>query len=260
MRIVLGVRISRPWLGLLLAGVAASASCLAAWAQEPAGTVVAEPAQKLPPPLKAYKGREIAQTMHYEGAPWLTRDSREREEDCSTLLQALHLKPGQIVCDMGCGNGFYSLQMAKLVGDTGEVIGVDIQPEMLHMLSERAKAAGIKNIKTVEGSPIDPRLPPASVDLILLVDVYHEFAYPEQMLSAMRKSLRPGGRLALAEFRREDKNVPIKLLHKMTKRQILKEFEPNGYQLVEEFDKLPWQHLMFFGRDDEKPPGEKEEQ
>lgn len=207
---------------------------------------------KLPPPLKAYKGREIAQTMHFEGAPWLTRDSREREEDCSTLLEALHVKPGQTICDMGCGNGFYTLKLAELVGDAGQVIGVDIQPQMLHMLEERAKEAGIKNVKTVEGSPIDPRLPPNGVDLILLVDVYHEFAYPEQMLAAMRQSLRPGGRLALAEFRREDRNVPIKLLHKMTKKQILKEYEPNGFRLVEEFDKLPWQHLMFFGRDDEK--------
>lgn len=215
--------------------------------------VVTQGSAKLPPPLKAYKGREIAQTMHFEGAPWLTRDSRQREEDCSTLLEALHLKPGQTICDMGCGNGFYTLQMAKLVGDSGQVIGVDIQPEMLHMLEERAKEAGIKNIKTVEGSPVDPRLQPASVDLILLVDVYHEFAYPEQMLAAMRQSLKPGGRLALAEFRREDRNVPIKLLHKMTKKQILKEYEPNGFRLVEEFDKLPWQHLMFFGRDDDKP-------
>ncbi len=114
-----------------------------------------------------------------------------------------------------------------------------------------AKEDNIKNIKTVQGTPVDSRLPAASVDLILLVDVYHEFAYPEQMLSAMRKSLKPGGRMALAEFRREDKNVPIKLLHKMTKRQILKEFEPNGFRLVEQFDKLPWQHLMFFTRDDE---------
>jgi ubiquinone/menaquinone biosynthesis C-methylase UbiE len=206
---------------------------------------------KLPPPLKAYKGREIAQTMHYEGAPWLIRDSREREEDCTNLLEALHVKPGQTICDMGCGNGFYALKMAKFVGDTGTVIGVDIQPEMLRMFQERAKQENVKNFKTIQGSPIDPRLPPQSVDLILLVDVYHEFAYPEQMLSAMHKSLKPGGRIALAEFRREDKNVPIKLLHKMTKKQILKEYQPAGYKLVEQFDKLPWQHLMFFMRDDD---------
>jgi ubiquinone/menaquinone biosynthesis C-methylase UbiE len=211
--------------------------------------------EESPNPIKAYKGREIAQTMHYEGAPWLTRDVREREEDCSTLLTALHIKPGQTVCDMGCGNGFYSLKLAKLVGDEGQVIGVDIQPEMLHMLSERAREAGVKNIKTVQGTPTDPRLPAGGVDLVLLVDVYHEFAYPEEMLKTIRKSLKPGGRLALAEFRREDRQVPIKLLHKMTKRQILKEFEPNGYRLVEQFDKLPWQHLMFFEQDD-KPPSD----
>ncbi len=170
------------------------------------------------------------------------------------LLAALCVQPGQVVCDMGCGNGFYSLKLSKLAGDGGQILGVDIQPEMLRMLEDAAKQAGATNVKPIHGTPIDPRLPERGVDLILLVDVYHEFAYPEQMLAAMRKSLKPGGRLALAEFRREDRNVPIKLLHKMTKKQILKEFEPNGFRLVEQFDKLPWQHLMFFVCDDGAPP------
>jgi ubiquinone/menaquinone biosynthesis C-methylase UbiE len=202
------------------------------------------------PPVTHYKGREVAQTMHYLGAEWLTRDSREREEDCKTLLEALKLKPGDTVCDMGCGNGFYSLKIAKIVGDRGRVLAVDIQREMLGFLKDRAAAEKITNIEPILGTVVDPKLPEKSVDLMLLVDVYHEFDHPEQMLAAIRKSLKPTGRVALAEFRAEDPNVPIKPLHKMTKDQIMKEFPPNGFKLVEQFDKLPWQHLMFFQRDD----------
>lgn len=223
-----------------------------AWSQEPgdAPAVEAAPARatKIPRAKTRYKGREIAQTMHYTGAPWLMRDERQREEDCSLLLEALDIKPGQVVCDMGCGNGFYTVQLARLVGEKGRVLAVDIQPEMLHMLEERAKAEGLSNIELIEGTPVDPKLPPKGVDLILLVDVYHEFSHPEPMLSAMRGSLKGGGRIALVEFRLEDPQVPIKLLHKMSKKQILKEFPPNGFRLVEQFDKLPWQHLMFFER------------
>jgi ubiquinone/menaquinone biosynthesis C-methylase UbiE len=216
-------------------------------------TSASEP--ETPSPLKRSTGGRIADTMHFTGAGWLMRDSRDREEDCAMLLQALGLKSGQTVCDIGCGNGFYSLKMAQLVGDQGQVIGVDIQQEMLRMLEARAKDENVRNIKLVVGGPDDPRLAESSVDLILLVDVYHEFSYPEQMLRGMRKSLKPGGRIALAEFRLEDRNVPIKLLHKMTKKQILKEFEPNGFRLVEQFDRLPWQHLMFFMRDDDPAAG-----
>lgn len=203
-----------------------------------------------PPPLQEYKGREIAQTMHYLGAPWLTRESREREEDCKTMLAALHVKPGDVVCDLGCGNGFYTLKLAKLVGDKGKVVAVDIQHEMLELLKDRATEEKITNIEPVLGTTIDPKLPANSIDLMLLVDVYHEFSNPEEMLAAIRKSLKPHGRIALAEFRGEDPNVPIKPLHKMSKAQIMKEFPPNGFKLVEQFDKLPWQHLMFFERDD----------
>jgi ubiquinone/menaquinone biosynthesis C-methylase UbiE len=213
----------------------------------------------IPPPLAAYKGREIAQTMHYLGAPWLTRESRDREEDCATLLKALRIQPGQTVCDMGSGNGFYSLRIAPLVGERGKVIAVDIQREMLEMLKEQAADQRIANIETIYGTVIDPKLSPESIDLMLMVDVYHEFSHPEQMLAAIRKSLKPTGRVALVEFRAEDPDVPIKPLHKMSKAQIMKEFPPNGFTLVEEFDKLPWQHLMFFQRDDAAPRGGKEE-
>lgn len=203
----------------------------------------------IPPPLKEYKGREIAQTMHYLGAPWLTRESREREEDCTTMLAALNVKPGDVVCDLGCGNGFYTLKLAKLAGEKGHVLAVDIQREMLGLLKDRAAEEKITIIEPILGTIVDPKLPNGAIDLVLLVDVYHEFSHPEQMLAAIRKSLKPTGRVALVEFRAEDPNVPIKPLHKMSKAQIMQEFPPNGFKLVEEFDKLPWQHLMFFQMD-----------
>jgi len=204
----------------------------------------------VPPALTHYQGREIAQTMHYLGAGWLTRESRDREEDCTTMLNALDVRPGDVVCDMGCGNGFYTLKLAKLVGSKGKMIAVDIQREMLLMLDEATKQEKVTNVETVLGTVVDPKLPNESLDLVLLVDVYHEFSHPEQMLAAIRKSLKPRGRVALVEFRAEDPNVPIKPLHKMSKQQIMREFPSNGFRLVAEFDKLPWQHLMFFQRDD----------
>jgi ubiquinone/menaquinone biosynthesis C-methylase UbiE len=242
-------RLVRQSLILLLCAAPVAPAFERARAQESDVSDTAKDGQRVPPPKTRYMGRQIAVTMHYLGAPWLMRESRQREEDCQTLLAALNVKPGQVVCDMGCGNGFYTLQLARLVGDKGRVLAVDIQSEMLRMLEVRAKEAGITNIELVHGTPVDPKLPAGEVDLILLVDVYHEFSNPEEMLGAMRRSLRPGGRIALAEFRLEDPAVPIKLLHKMSKQQILKEFPANGFKLVEQFDKLPWQHLMFFERE-----------
>jgi ubiquinone/menaquinone biosynthesis C-methylase UbiE len=207
-------------------------------------------ADPLPEPLQFYKDREIAPYMTFHGADWLMRKERQSEEDCNRLVKALKIKPGQTVCDMGCGNGFYTMRMARLVGERGRVLAVDIQPEMLSLLDKQLKGKKIKNVEPILSTPIDPNLPEGKVDLILIVDVYHEFSYPEHMLQAMRKSLAPGGRIALAEFRLEDPAVPIKLLHKMSKEQILKEYEPNGFKLVEQFDELPWQHLMFFERDE----------
>ena len=197
-----------------------------------------------------YMGREIATTMHYSGADWLMRESRQREEDCRRLLVELHVKPDQAICDMGCGNGFYTLKLAHLAGVKGKVYAVDIQQEMLDMLNRRVKAAKLTNIVPLLSTETDPRLKENSIDLVLMVDVYHEFSQPEAMLKAIRKSLKPDGRIALAEFRAEDPNVPIKPEHKMSKKQILKEFTANGLKLTSQFDKLPWQHLMFFTRDD----------
>lgn len=209
---------------------------------------------KLPPGLFEYKGREIAQTMHWEGAPWLTRESRNREEDTVRMMRELKLKPEQVVCDMGCGNGYYTLKIAQRVGPKGLVYAVDIQPEMLSLLKERAASERVHNVKPILGTLIDPLLPEGSCDLILCVDVYHEFSHPEHMLKAIRKALKPDGRLLLVEFRMEDGKVPIKMEHKMSKEQILKELPPNGFKLAEQFDGLPWQHMMWFARDDAKLP------
>ena len=201
----------------------------------------------IPPAQTHHMGREIAQTMHFTGAPWLVRESRQREEDCRTMLQALGVKPGQTVCDMGCGNGFYTLQLARLVGARGRVYAVDIQPEMLQMLARNAAEARLANIRPVLGTPIDPRLPAGAIDMMLCVDVYHEFSHPEAMLAKIKESLAPDGQLVLVEFRGEDPAVPIKPLHKMTKAQVRAELEPAGFEMVREFDRLPWQHLLFLG-------------
>lgn len=216
------------------------------------------PAQNIeslyPPPLVEYRGRRIAQTMHYLGAEWLIRESREREERCSLMIASLGIKPGMVVCDMGCGNGFYTIPMAKMVGEKGHVYAVDIQPEMLKMLNDRMDRDKVSNITPVLGTGIHPRLPRNQLDMILLVDVYHEFSYPEQMLSAMREALNPRGAIVLVEFRGEDPQVPIKPEHKMSKEQIMNELPPNGFKLVKEFEKLPWQHMMWFGRDESWTP------
>jgi len=205
-----------------------------------------------PPALKEYLGRRIAQTMHYSGAEWLTRDNREQEERCSLMLANLGIKRGMAICDMGCGNGFYTLQLAKMTGESGHVYAVDIQPEMLKLLNRRADEQDVRNVSPILGTFTDPRLPKGKIDLILLVDVYHEFSHPQQMLAAMREALSPDGVCALVEFRAEDATVPIKPEHKMTKEQILKEWPDNGFKLVKEFEGLPWQHLMFFARDEKK--------
>ncbi|MFM8735200.1 MAG: class I SAM-dependent methyltransferase [Pirellulales bacterium] len=205
-----------------------------------------DPGVVIPPAATHHRGREIAQTMHFTGAPWLVRESRQREEDCRLLLEALDIRPGQTICDMGCGNGFYTLELARRAGPEGLVYAVDIQPEMLRMLATNAAEAGLTTIRPILGTAIDPRLPRGTVDLCLCVDVYHEFSHPEQMLERVRESLSPTGLLAVVEFRGEDAAVPIKPLHKMTKAQVREELEPAGFRLVREFDRLPWQHLMFF--------------
>ncbi len=197
---------------------------------------------------KVYMGRQIAYTMHSAGAKWLIRKEREKEESTQEMIKALQLKEGMTVADVGCGNGYHSLLMAKIIGDKGKVLCVDIQQKMLDLLKERAKKKNIKNYELIKGKYTDPMLPKGKVDLVLLVDAYHEFTDPENMLRKMRESLSENGVIALVEFRSEDKKVPIKEDHKMSKAQIEKELTANGFKLVRSYDKLPWQHLMFFGK------------
>lgn len=203
---------------------------------------------------KYYLGREIAQTMHWSGAAWLIRHKRDKEESALEMREQLKLKPGMSACDMGSGNGYHTIPMAKAVGPEGKVYASEIQPEMLTLLEERAKKEGISNIIPVLGAQNDPKLPENTCDLILLVDVYHEFSDPVPMLAGMKKALKPGGKVVLVEFRAEDDDVPIKPEHKMSKEQILKEMNANGFKLAHSYDELPWQHMMFFEAGQETAP------
>jgi ubiquinone/menaquinone biosynthesis C-methylase UbiE len=198
-----------------------------------------------------YRGREIAQTMHWRGAEWLIRENRENEERVSELLREMRIQPGMTICDLGAGNGYHALLMAEKVGADGKILAIDIQPEMLSLLKERAKAAGVNNVETILGLPDDPKIPPESCDLLLMVDVYHEISTPEQMLKHIRQSLSENGLVVLVEYREEDASVPIQPLHKMSKQQILNEYLPMGFELAREYDGLPWQHMTFFRRGEE---------
>ena len=199
-----------------------------------------------PPALREYYGREIARTMHWQGATWLMRKVREEEERTSEMIKELKLKEGMAVADIGSGNGYHTLMMAKLIGGKGKAYAVDIQPEMLRMLETRAKKSGLDNIVSVENRYWDTDLPEKSIDLALMADVYHEFSHPEEMLASIRRSLKPGGQVVLLEFRTEDTKVPIKPEHKMSKAQVIREMTVNGFKLARSYDKLPWQHLLFF--------------
>lgn len=210
---------------------------------------------EVPKGRTTYLGRTIAQTMHYTGAEWLIRENRESEERCSLLLSNLGVKPGMTIVDMGCGNGFYSLKMAKMVGKKGRILAVDVQPQMLFYLRNRMEDEGIENITPILGSFHNPRLPPNTADLILMVDVYHELSHPEKMLADMRNSLKPNGLVVLLEYRAEDPDVPIKPLHKMTKAQVDHEMSTNGFERAKEFVKLPWQHMLFYRKVEKTPQG-----
>jgi predicted O-methyltransferase YrrM len=196
-----------------------------------------------------YMGREIAKVMGHQGAAWLERPERMEEERPDLLHRLLGLKPGLVVADIGAGTGYHSWRMAKAVGPTGRVYAVDVQPEMLAILATNVAQRGVSNVIAVLGRTDDPLLPRDSLDLVLLVDVYHEFDQPYEMLAAIVTSLKPGGRVAFVEFRGEQESVPIKPLHKMTEAQIRKEAEAHGLKWVETRRELPWQHLVFF----EKP-------
>lgn len=195
---------------------------------------------------KFYMGREIAHVMGHEAADWLERPEREREERSDLLLPALKVKPGDAVADIGCGSGYYTRRLVKAVGTNGVVFAVDIQQEMLDLLTNKLAAEKIFNVKPVLGTITDPKLPRASVDLILMVDVYHEFDHPFEMVEAMCQSLKPGGSIVFVEYRGEDPNVPIKRVHKMTEAQVRKEMSVHPLNWVETISTLPQQHIIVF--------------
>jgi ubiquinone/menaquinone biosynthesis C-methylase UbiE len=189
-------------------------------------------------------GRVIAPVMSAAGADWLERGEREREENPAKAIRALDIQPGMTVCDLGAGSGYYTVRMSRLVGPTGKVYAVDIQPRMLELLTRRLRSDGIQNVVPVLSTEDDPKLPPQSQDLILLVDVYHEFARPQIMLRRMREALKDDGRLVLLEFRKEDESVPIRLEHKMSIAEVKAELEPEGFRIDKVLDVLPWQHIF----------------
>jgi precorrin-6B methylase 2 len=204
---------------------------------------------------KFYMGREIAQVMGHLAAEWLERPEREQEERPSKLLEALQIQPGDVIADIGAGSGYLTFQLAKRTGPKGKVLAVDIQPEMLALIRQRMKATGVTNIELIQGTESDPKLPARSTDLILMVDVYHEFSYPGEMTTAMVRALKPGGRLVFVEYRKEDPDVPIKLVHKMTERQVLKEMSPHPLTWVKTLGVLPRQHIIVFRKISEPPAG-----
>ena len=198
---------------------------------------------------KFFLNREIAHVMGHQAAPWLERPEREEEERTDLAVKALGLKEGEAVADIGCGSGYYTSRMARIVGPKGVVYGVDIQQEMLDLLSRKMKMMRIENVKPVLGGEQDPKLPPASCDMMLMVDVYHEIEFPYEMMRATIPALKPGGRMIFIEFRGEDPNVPIKAVHKMTEAQVKKEMAIHPeLEWVETKRDLPQQHVIIFKR------------
>lgn len=194
---------------------------------------------------KIYLGREIAQVMGHRGISWLERSNRETEEAPSRAVAALDFAPDAVVADIGAGSGYYSFRMAPMVPE-GEVIAVDIQPEMIAHVEARAEADEILNVRTHLGGIEDTGLAPESIDAALMVDAYHEFSHPFEMMRSIVKALRPGGRVILLEYRAEDPEVPIKPLHKMSEAQVIREMEAVGLEFGINHDFLPWQHFLIF--------------
>jgi SAM-dependent methyltransferase len=194
---------------------------------------------------KVYMGREISHVMGHLGAAWLERPEREREERTDLLIENLPLEADDVVADIGAGTGYFTFPMAARVPG-GKVLAVDIQQEMLDIIEQRKSEGGVDNVDTVLGTETDPRLPAGAVDLVLIVDAYHEFSYPREMGAAIANALKPGGRLILIEYRGEDPDVPIKALHKMTEAQTKKEMNAAGLEWERTGDFLPQQHFLVF--------------
>jgi SAM-dependent methyltransferase len=197
---------------------------------------------------KTWMGREIAQVMGHPGIGWLERDNREKEEAPSKAIALLELAPDAVIADIGAGSGYYSFRIAPKV-PRGRVVAVDIQPEMLEFLRKESARLGVANVQPHLGAIDDVKLPPASLDAALMVDAYHEFDHPVEMLASLRAALKPKGRIYLLEYREEDPKVPIKPHHKLSEAQARKEFEAAGFHFVMNKPDLPWQHLLIF----EKP-------
>jgi SAM-dependent methyltransferase len=206
---------------------------------------------------KFYMDREIAQVMGYQGIGWLERPEREQEEEPAKLVKMLDFKPGMVVADIGAGSGYFTFRIAPLVGPRGKVYAVDIQKKMRDRLTYRAKALNMTNVQPVRGTITNPNLPAGAIDLVLMVDVYHEFSHPYEMTEAMVKALKPGGRLVFVEYRKEDMNPPVPILevHKMTEAQVLLEMGPHPLRHVKTLKGLPRQHVIIF----EKKPAEEGE-
>jgi len=198
---------------------------------------------------KWYMGREISFVMGFQGKDWLERRSREQEESVSLAIENLPVTSASVVADLGAGSGYYTFRIAPKVPD-GKVYAVEIQDEAIQYLQNRSKELGFENVLAVKGSETAPNLPENSIDLILMVDVYHELEYPVEMLAAIRKSLKPDGKLLLIEYRGEDPAVAIKPLHKMTVKQVEKELSANGFQLVQNGQFMKIQHFLVFGKKD----------
>ena len=195
---------------------------------------------------KFYMGREISHVMGWQGAAWLERGEREQEERTDLLLPELALTPGMVVADIGAGTGYFSRRVAQRVGAAGKVYAVDVQPEMVSMLTELAKRPGLGTIVPVLGKPSEVSLPAASVDVAIMVDVYHELAFPREVLASIVRALKPGGRVVFVEYRAEDPNVPIKPLHKMSEVQVRREAAPQALVWERTATTLPWQHVVIF--------------
>lgn len=194
---------------------------------------------------KFYLGREIAKVMGHEGISWLERDEREDEEAPSRVIQALNFAPDAVVADIGAGSGYYTFRLAPLVPD-GEVVAVDIQLEMIAHLEDKAKELGVENVRPHHGTIEHIGLGSNTLDAAIMVDAYHEFSHPAEMMRSIYRALRPGGSVVLLEYRAEDPTVPIKPLHKMTEAQARKEMEAVGFEFEVNHDFLPWQHFMVF--------------
>lgn len=196
-------------------------------------------------------GRKIAGVMGIGGADWLERSEREIEEMPESALDSIGLKPGMTVADVGAGSGYFTVRMARRVGEAGKVYAVDIQPEMLRILRRRLEKADFTNVETILGAEADPKLPSGQLDLILMVDVYHEFAQPQRMLQKLREALKEGGRMVLLEYRKEDPWVPIRPEHKMSVAEAKLEVEAEGFELEKVAQDLPRQHILIFKKKSE---------